>query len=393
MSWPVVKLGELVEITEGGGTPSKHVEGYHGGHLPWASVRDFNGRVIYDTRDYITQAGLESSATLMIPAGTIVITTRMALGKVALTGCNMAINQDIKALFIKNREQVCTEFLLRFLESKADYLEAQGQGATIKDIELTVLKELATPLPPLAEQQRITVLLEKAEQLRQKRQQTIVLADEFLRSLFLDMFGDPVTNPKGWKALSLDQVGTLDREIARPEPKDDPALLDGLPSRMPKEDAANGNENGNKNDKGCLHEYDARNSDDGLEQGRIGSDNLLSITISANIAKTCMPTSLSALPDSEVGFIPNEKVTVEYVQYGLRFLQKMLDANAAESAQKNIPNRFRELKLPVPDIAMQNDFSRIVARKAAIKEQVKCHSEKLHTLFNALRQKAFAGEL
>ena len=55
------------------------------------------------------------------------------------------------------------------------------------------------PLPPLPEQKRIAAILDKADQLRQKRQQAIGLADEFLRSVFLDMFGDPVTNPKGWE--------------------------------------------------------------------------------------------------------------------------------------------------------------------------------------------------
>ncbi|WP_422490984.1 restriction endonuclease subunit S [Endozoicomonas sp. ALE010] len=202
MSWPLVKLGELVDI-KGGGTPSKRVEKYWNGDIPWASVKDFKGSLITKTQNYITREGVENSATNIIPAGTLIVPTRMALGKVALTGCDMAINQDVKALLIKDKNQLSTDYLLRFLGNSSGFIEAQGQGATVKGIKLEVLRELALPLPPLAEQKRIAAILDKADQLRQKRQQAIALADDFLRSVFLDMFGDPVTNPKGFPVGSI----------------------------------------------------------------------------------------------------------------------------------------------------------------------------------------------
>lgn len=71
-----------------------------------------------------------------------------------------------------------------------------GQGLTKVEI----------PLPPLEEQKRIAAILDKADAIRQKRQQAIELADEFLRSVFLDMFGDPVTNLKGWEVESLSSL-------------------------------------------------------------------------------------------------------------------------------------------------------------------------------------------
>jgi len=203
VSWPLVKLGELVEI-KGGGTPSKQVEEYWNGHIPWASVKDFKSSVLYKTEDCITQAGVDNSATNIISAGTIIVPTRMALGKVALTGCDMAINQDLKALLIKDEKKICTKFLLRFLESKADYIEAQGQGATVKGIKLDVLRGLETPLPPLPEQKRIATILDKADQLRQKRRQAINLTDEFLRSVFLEMFGDPES--AGWDLVTVESL-------------------------------------------------------------------------------------------------------------------------------------------------------------------------------------------
>ncbi|MGE6461188.1 restriction endonuclease subunit S [Pseudoalteromonas tetraodonis] len=197
MSWPLMKLGELVTI-KGGGTPSKKIEGYWNGNIPWASVKDLKSNEISKTVDAITELGVNNSATNIIPAGTILTATRMALGKFAINTVDMAINQDLKALFINDETKVDRDFLIRFLESKAQYIDSEGKGATVKGITLDFLKHLEIPLPLLDEQKRIAAILDKADTIRRKRQQAIQLADDFLRSVFLDMFGDPVTNPKGF---------------------------------------------------------------------------------------------------------------------------------------------------------------------------------------------------
>ncbi|MGL5303683.1 MAG: restriction endonuclease subunit S, partial [Aeromonas sp.] len=150
MTWPMVELGELVTI-KGGGTPSKSIDAYWDGDVPWASVKDFKSRYISQTQDCITQAGVENSATNIIPEGIIIIPTRMALGKVAITACDMAINQDLKALFINDECTLDRNYLARYLESKANYIESEGKGATVKGITLDFLKSIKVLLPPLAE--------------------------------------------------------------------------------------------------------------------------------------------------------------------------------------------------------------------------------------------------
>jgi len=205
VSWPAQFLGDLVDI-KGGGTPSKTVPEYWGGTIPWASVKDFKGGILERTEDYITELAVSGSSTNVIPAGSIIVPTRMALGKVAINSVDMAINQDLKALQIKDGSKLLVRYLLRFLESKAQFLEEQGKGATVKGITLDVLKGLEIPLPPLPEQKRIAAILDKADAIRQKRRQAIQLADDFLRGVFLDMFGDPATNPKGWPVYKMSEV-------------------------------------------------------------------------------------------------------------------------------------------------------------------------------------------
>jgi type I restriction enzyme S subunit len=198
-------LGDLVDI-KGGGTPSKSVPEYWGGTIPWASVKDLKGGTLERTDDYITELAVSGSSTNVIPAGSVIVPTRMALGKVAINAVDMAINQDLKALQVRDGSKLLSRYLFRFLESKAQFLEGQGKGATVKGITLDVLKGLEIPLPPLPEQKRIAAILDKADAIRRKRQQAIQLADDFLRAVFLDMFGDPVTNPKGWSRVSLRDI-------------------------------------------------------------------------------------------------------------------------------------------------------------------------------------------
>ena len=80
-----------------------------------------------------------------------------------------------------------------------------------KRVSADFLKGYEIPLPPLKEQKRIAAVLDKADNLRRKRQQAIQLADEFLRSVFLDMFGDPVTYPKRWDSVKLGDISRIRR--------------------------------------------------------------------------------------------------------------------------------------------------------------------------------------
>ena len=208
MSWPVVALGDLVDI-RGGGTPSKKNPEYWGGAIPWASVKDFRGTVLNETKDYITALGVEKSATNVIPAGNVIVPTRMALGKVAVNTVDMAINQDLKALIVRDEKVLNKDYLKRVLEAKSDHFVDHGKGATVKGITLDFLRELEVPVPPIDEQKRIATILDKADAIRRKRQQAIQLADEFLRAVFLDMFGDPVTNPKEFKKGPITELADV----------------------------------------------------------------------------------------------------------------------------------------------------------------------------------------
>lgn len=204
----MISLGELVDI-KGGGTPDKNNSEYWNGDIPWASVKDFKKNILDSTLDSITLLGVRNSATSVIPAGNIIVPTRMALGKVAINTIDLAINQDLKALFIKDNDVVDRDYLFRWLESQSSLIESEGKGATVKGITLPFLKGLNVPIPPINEQKRIAAILDKADAIRQKREQAIKLADNFLRATFLEMFGDPVENPKKLKKSPITELADV----------------------------------------------------------------------------------------------------------------------------------------------------------------------------------------
>ena len=203
MSLVFKELGVLVDF-KGGGTPSRNVEEYWANSIPWATVKDLNeGITLTETQEFISELGLKNSASNLITKGTIIIPTRMALGKVVISEIDVAINQDLKAVFVKDKEKLDVKYLLRFLESYKENIASMGKGATVKGITLDQLKAIKVPLPPLAAQRRIASILDQADELRQKRQQAIEKLDQLLQATFIDMFGDPVDNLKALQTVAL----------------------------------------------------------------------------------------------------------------------------------------------------------------------------------------------
>ena len=381
MKYEMVTLDELVSI-KGGGTPSKDKAEYWNGNIPWASVKDLTSLWLSSTIDHISEEGLRNSSANLIKAGTIIIPTRMALGKVSINTIDVAINQDLKALSIKNNKTTSINYLKYFLISKADEIEKNGKGATVKGITIDVIKNLRIPLPPLPEQTRIAAILDQADKIRQKRRRAAALADEFLRSVFLEMFGDPVSNPKGWEVRKFEEVGSLDRGKSKHRPRNDPKLLGGNHPLIQTGDVANCN--------GYIKTYTATYSDLGLAQSKKWQSGTLCITIAANIAKTGILTFDACFPDSVVGFLPNAQVTTEYVRFWLSFLQKILEDKAPESAQKNINLAIlKSLEIPVPDIEKQRLFSKICADYYVISDKLELQASQADMLFQSLSQQFF----
>lgn len=152
-------LRTAVSAHVGGGTPPRQVPSYWNGNIPWASVKDFpeQAEVITDTQEHISVAGLNASASNLIPAATPLVCTRMAVGRAAMPSVAMAINQDVKALF--PAAGVSATYLLKVLQFIQPKAEAQAVGSTVKGIRIQDYLDISVPLADTNAQPLIAAVL------------------------------------------------------------------------------------------------------------------------------------------------------------------------------------------------------------------------------------------
>jgi type I restriction enzyme S subunit len=141
----------------------------------------------------------------------------LSIGKLGIAGIRCATNQAI-AFCRHNPELVDINFLFYYLLFSREKLLDLGKGNTQQNIGQAVLKEYPIPLPPLTEQKRIASLLARADRLRQLRRTTHDLSDALLQSLFLEMFGEPSVNDKGWDVVKLSEAFAIKPQIGTPNP-------------------------------------------------------------------------------------------------------------------------------------------------------------------------------
>lgn len=209
MSCRYLKIEDFCS-TGSGGTPSRSKpEYYEGGDIPWIKSGDLKDSKIYEANEYITAAGLENSSAKIVEKDSILIAMYGAtVGRLAILGINAATNQAI--CNIRPDTTIADmKYLYYFLKSKFSYFVENAVGGAQPNISQGLIKSLEVPLPSLDEQKRIADILDKAAGVCRKREQAIKLADDFLRATFLEIFGDPVKNPKGWKKNKI-KKGVLD---------------------------------------------------------------------------------------------------------------------------------------------------------------------------------------
>jgi type I restriction enzyme S subunit len=143
----------------------------------------------------------------------VLLVTRVGLGKVAIADRRLAINQDIKGLTPNSR--VLPEYLFWFLVFKAPEIERMGVGATVKGVTLQDLRAIKIPVPLLDDQRRIVDLLSRAEGIVRLRREAQQKAAELIPAIFIDMFGDPASNPDTWPRHPLSAMAEVISGVAK----------------------------------------------------------------------------------------------------------------------------------------------------------------------------------
>ena len=157
--WALTTLGNVLLAVVGGGTPSRRVPAYFDGSIPWFTVKDMKALKPGDAEEHISEAAIIDSATNLIPENTLIVATRIALGRAIRPTIACAINQDLKALIVGTG--IDADFLLYWVGANERIIQDLGSGTTVSGIRLETLHALKLLLPPSAEQTRIVEKLEE----------------------------------------------------------------------------------------------------------------------------------------------------------------------------------------------------------------------------------------
>jgi len=203
-----VKLGDICEIV-GGSTPKSNVPEYWDGNVKWITPAELNedSYVLCDSVRKITELGVQKTGLTSFPAGTVILSSRAPIGKVAIAGCEMYCNQGFKNLICS--DAINNKFLYWFLKGKTDYLNSLGRGATFKEISKQIVANIEIELPPIERQERIADQFEMIASVLRHRHEQLSALDDLIKARFVEMFGDPMTNVKGYELKKYGDVFEL----------------------------------------------------------------------------------------------------------------------------------------------------------------------------------------
>ena len=198
----IEKLSNLCDIVIGR-TPSRPESTYWGKGHKWVSISDLSSKIVETTKEEITDLAVDQIRCRMIPKGSLLLSFKLTIGKMAFAGCDLYTNEAIAGLIIKNAKVLNSDYL--FYALQVAHFQGYNQAAKGKTLNSTSLAQIDIPLPPIDDQTRIAHLLGKVEELVAQRKQHLQQMDAFIKSVFLTMFGDPITNAKGYSVRRLSE--------------------------------------------------------------------------------------------------------------------------------------------------------------------------------------------
>lgn len=379
------RLGDICEIVTGA-TPKTNIKEFWDGDINWITPAELteDTYIINESLRKITTEGVEKTGLKSFPKGTVILSSRAPIGKVAIAGCEMYCNQGFKNLVCS--KQINNHFLYWYLKGHKEYLNSLGRGATFKEISKAIVENIEICLPTLEKQEKYADILEQCNGIIQIKKGQLRKLDTLVKSRFAEMFGDPIRNPKGWKVVTIGDIVT---EVRYGTSK--PAVEGG---KYPYLRMNNLTADGHL-DLNDLKYIDI--SDDEVEKCVVRKgDVLFNRTNSIDLVGK---TAVFDLPDDMViaGYIIrvrlNEKILPEVLsQYmNLEALKDILRSMAKGAVnQANInAQELQSIRIYVPDIELQKQFVEMKDQVDKSKSKIQKSLEETQLLFDSLMQKYF----
>ena len=198
-----VKLSEAFDLQMGKTPPRNDRECWGEGHK-WISIGDIGnaGKYIDATKEEITDIGVSKSGIKLVPKGTVIMSFKLSIGKTAITAEDMYTNEAIMAFINKGKYEINTDYLYHMCKG-VDWFEGTNKAVLGLTLNKATMSEKEIEIPPLEVQLQVVTVLDKMDELIALRKGQISKLDQLVKSRFIELFGDPVTNPMGWQVCEL----------------------------------------------------------------------------------------------------------------------------------------------------------------------------------------------
>jgi type I restriction enzyme S subunit len=394
--WKLVSLGEvgtLINGDRGKNYPSQKdfvdngVPFINAGHIQ-------NGEIDFESMNFISRKRFDLLGSGKVKSGDILYCLRGSLGKTAIIKDIQEGAIASSLVIIRPSEQIRTDYFYRYLASPIGQAEIYkyDNGSSQPNLSAQSLKQYQLPLPPLEEQRRIAAILDKADGVRRKRKEAIRLTEELLKSTFLEMFGDPVTNPKGWEICSMKKI-VVETQYGTAEKSQE--VMGGLPILRMNNITYSG-----EIDLNSLKWCQIPPKDEDKFTVKRG-DLLFNRTNSPElVGKTAVWRSDGKF--AYAGYLirvrfDKSKANSEYVSaflnsnYGKRYLLEK--AKPSINMSNFSASEFLKIPILLPDIETQHRFDEFVSYTRMMSQHLSDGLGDYNNLFNSLLQRAFRGEL
>lgn len=384
----MTKLGDICAIVSGT-TPKSNCQEYWDGDINWITPAELNddSNVIYESQRKITEQAVQDSNLKPFPAGTVLLSSRAPIGKVAIAGVEMYCNQGFKNLICSDK--IYNRYLYHFLKNSTEYLNSLGRGATFKEISKSIVENIEIPLPSLDEQRRIAAVLDKVSGLIAKRREQLDKLDELVKARFVEMFGDPEFNLRNWPIVSISDVCTVgsSKRIYQSE-----QTFDGVPF-LRISDLNHLIDTGDF----CPSLFISEEKYQELQQrGQVPIEGDILVTSRGTLGRCYIikTTDRFYFQDGMISWISNlsNEITSLFIAhlFDMQSIKRRIESMQAGSTVSYLSiDMIKRLKIMLPDRNLQKQFGAFVDQTNKSKLTIQQSLDKLEVMKKALMQKYF----
>ena len=384
----MARLDEIFNL-QMGKTPSRNNKKYWtDGQYDWISIADLSSyqKYVETTKEKISDSAIQESGIKIVPANTVIMSFKLSLGKTAITQKPVYTNEAIMAFIPTGKYSVLPDYFY-YLFSAKDWTKGTNRAVMGTTLNKATLSGVSIDVPPLDEQRRIAATLDKVTDLISKRRQQLDKLDELVKARFVEMFGDPVSNPYCWRTGRLLEFGDFKNGMnfhAGDAGVDIPCLGVGDFKNLSCISDVS------KLPKVSLKEIPS-------EEYLLKDGDIIFVRSNGNKALVgrCLTIYPSEFPATFSGFcirfrLNSCDVKTDYLTRVLKTdsIRKKMAGRGANIQNLN-QKILGELQIPIPPLDLQNQFSVVVKQTEKTKSTISLSLEKLETLKKALMQEYF----